>query len=133
MQDSNIEKTNSDGERTEFLANARFLFPEEKKVKKEKHYENVSKTTMPKPINNITMSTQSFELLSSATPILEKINDKKSLIRHERIYSSNMNFKGVNIIEKMKKSQSLCSTNVNSRIASRCVSPHAKIKSAYIE
>lgn len=133
IQDSNIEKTYSDGERTEFLANVSFLFPEEKRLKKENESKKIVRIEIPKPIQTSTINTPSFEIYSSNTPSPEKIDDRKSISKQGRIYSSNVSLNSVNIIEKINQSHSLCSTNVNSRTTSRCVSPLMRFKTTLIE
>lgn len=133
IQDSGIDKTYSDGEMTEFLANASFLFPEEKKIKKESHLRKMVKLEIPKPQVTSTISTPKYEVYSTATPSPEKSDERKGPSRQNRIFSSNVSLQSVNIIEKISQSQSLCSTNVNSRTTSRCVSPLMRVKTTIIE
>ncbi|OMJ94050.1 hypothetical protein SteCoe_2820 [Stentor coeruleus] len=133
IQDSGIDKTYSDGEMTEFLANASFLFPEEKKIKKESNLRKMVKLEIPKPQMLSTISSPKYEVYTTSTPSPEKNDERKGLSRQSRIFSSNVSLQSVNIIEKIGQSQSLCSTNVNSRTNSRCVSPLMRIRTTIIE
>jgi hypothetical protein len=123
--ENTILKTNTDGEMTEFLANSGFLLEEYDKIIKSRIKPEI-KITPRKMSSYETESTPKFVSSLSSSPVLRKC--KNSNYPH-RIFSSNVKQRSVNIINAIQSSRSICSTNVNSRSTSRCVSPLAKLKS----
>lgn len=118
----------SDGEMTVFLANSRNLYEEAPISRREvlkKHRSNIENSPSLSIDTDLCMNLTRKN--NSLTNQNQSINPQGSPA-HYRIYSSNASRKSLNLIEEMKKSQSHCSTNVNSRNNSRCVSPNPRAK-----
>ena len=133
VTESNINNTFTDGEQTEFLANASSFYLEEVyKNNSQKSKHTLSVITEPYPKLNSSSSTPVFTFIQS-TPSPGKQGNPQPPIPKTRIYSSNLSMKSVNIIEKLNQSGSACTTNFESKTNSRCVSPLFRTRSALID
>lgn len=142
LSESQLERSVTDDEKTEFLANANSIFLEEILSGKEKstgHSENrlikhnkviTNVKTEPVP-NRISILPPPCSTLDNLSP--EKSTQSSPSLIKNRIFSSNISLKSVNIIETLNKSTSACSSNFNSRSNSRCVSPLIKGRFALID
>jgi hypothetical protein len=126
-----IVKTCTDGELTEFLANARSVLREEKNNSKEPGFvffsgmipksTEAKKNTKIKFEDNATRPSDGEKYYKRINSPLQK--RRSSFAKPNRIYSSNVTESSFNIIDRINSSHSICSTNVNSSSNSRCVSP----------
>lgn len=142
LPDSNLERSLTDDEKTEFLANKNSIFLEGllKNPMKDPDYitnctnllnkivysvktEPELKKDYIRPLSGCTMNSFSPDKITQSSPCLKK----------NRIYSSNISDKSVNIINTLNKSTSACSTNLNSKSNSRCVSPLIKARLSLID
>ena len=136
LPESNLDKSLTDDEKTEFLANTNSIFLEG--ILKKKTQDPDSTLNLPNllynpsyhintlpapksnnltPLSNLTSTSLSPEKLPQSSPCLKKT----------RIYSSNLSLtKSINLINTLDKSTSACSSNLNSKSNSRCVSPFTK-------
>ena len=123
----------TDSEVTEFAANFSHLFAEFKAGRKENTLKKLKKIELngsgsvetdytPNAVGNPRYSMSPQKVCKEA---------RQSTVN--RIFSSNASVKSINLIEKINKTQSLCSTNVNSISNSRCVSPITKVRTTLME
>ena len=122
----------TDSEVTEFAASFSHVFSELKSGRKENTLKKLSKQELngsgsmetdytPNTVGNPCFSFSPQKLSKDSRPTVN------------RIFSSNASVKSINLIEKINKPQSLCSTNVNSISNSRCVSPISKVRTTLME
>lgn len=142
LSESHLERSITDDEKTEFLANANSIFLEEilsnrekstsisdtKLINHNKTVSNVKTEPDPKRISIIPPSCCTLDNLSP-----EKSTQFSPSLKKNRIFSSNISLKSVNIIQTLNKSTSASSSNFNSRSNSRCVSPLIKGRYALID
>ena len=123
-----IGKTITDEEITEFLANSAGLSESHGKSEKTKNTQLEIKNIEKLKIEFIP---KYYNRSAQGSPTKGPLTGNNKNLR--RIFSSNATQGSVNIIEKIIKSHSICSTNANSSATSRCVSPNAKPKPMLID
>jgi hypothetical protein len=112
VQDTFTEKIITDGEKTEFLAN---ILANDSP---EKRHETKSFTISTTPV---------------CSPSVNRWEGSKDVKQQNRIFSSNVSGKCVNMIENVQRFHSACSTSFHSKNNSRCTSPRYKLKNEMIE
>ena len=126
-------KIYTDGEMTEFVANLHYLFPEYDSDKKEATIKKSGKLQINGLRSLETDCTPNMKEPGSYSPFEQKLSKDLSNQKSTRIFSSNVSEKSVNLIEKICKGNSICSTNVNSKNNSRCDSPIIRARSSLME
>ena len=132
VQDTSTRRSWTDDELTVFLANEKYLQEDQKHAKENPVRRLLFNLKFQNPSS---LGTKISKLqLNSDGSALTKTKSEKSLKKcHSRIYSSNAVEPGINVIDRIQKFSSYCSTNINSLSTSRCVSPLSKNKSPIIE
>ena len=124
--DSSMARTITDGELTEFLANSSFLLEEKIPNKKDTFSKPLTKLEIYQVSSIETDYTPQPSDSIQNSPLLRSPSKKFQSKSQTRIYSSNATRPSKNIIESIIRSQSICSTSVNSGLNSRCTSPISK-------
>ena len=128
-----IEKTYTNDELTEFLANSSFLFPEEVKCIRQMPLQSLKNFEIQPHLLYKSVYKKKIELSTTVSPVADKGIESKKLNRNNRIYSSNAFEYGINIIETINPSHSYYSTNANSKMTSRSVSPLIRSRNTLME
>ena len=140
VQDTGMGRSYTDDELTVFLANASFIFDGQKSLRDTQRTLReaqvrvmLTNLIIPDSGSLETDSTPKLQPTSYGSPLPQSKCAESPRKPQTRIFSSNAIKSSINIIERIHKNPSHCSTNVNSKSTSRCVSPISKTKSTIIE